>query len=364
MRKVNRTKSKLARLMRLLAGKSSMLIVMQDNPDPDAIGAAVALKELANSTAGVSCSLAYGGIIGRAENRELVHYLGLNFHPFTQVKPEQFDLVALLDTQPGTGNNPLPAGMLPDIVIDHHPVIGITRRVAFTDIRSRCGATSTLLWQYLCAAGVVPDIPTSTALLYGILSDTQGIGRDVTKADIEAIEGLYRLANKRMLRQIQYGRVPNAYYEMLAAALAGTRIYENCAVCDLGDIDNPDMMGEVADLLLRHEQLSWTLCYGVYSGRMLLSLRTQDTQRGADEIIRGIVRGIGTGGGHASMAGGQIALGPDGRSARNRTSLGRMVRRRFLEALAVANRKGKSLIRTPAAERTKLKRRRLAQASQ
>ncbi|HUT31066.1 MAG TPA: DHH family phosphoesterase [Sedimentisphaerales bacterium] len=353
MRKVNRTKSNLARLTGLLKGKSSLLIVMQDNPDPDAIGAAVALKELANRTAGLSCSLAYGGAIGRAENRELVNYLGLNFRPFTEVKPEQFDLVALLDTQPGTGNNPLPAGMLPHIVIDHHPISKITRRVAFTDIRSRCGATSTLLWQYLCAARVVPDIPTATALLYGILSDTQDIGRDVTQADIEAMEALYPLANKRMLRQIQHGRVPDAYYQMLAAALAGTRTYANCAVCDLGDVDNADMMGEVADLLLRHERLSWTLCYGVYAGRMLLSLRTQDTQRRADEIIRRIVRGIGTGGGHASMAGGQIPL--DKRAAPSRTRLGRMVCRRFLQALEVANRRGKSLIRTPTPERTKAK---------
>ncbi len=330
---------------------------MQDNPDPDAIGAAVALKELANATAGVSCSLAYGGTIGRAENRELVNYLGLNLHPFTQVKPGQFDLVALLDTQPGTGNNPLPAEILPDIVIDHHPIRNVTRRVAFTDVRSRCGATSTLLWQYLCAVGLVPDIPTATALLYGILSDTQDIGRDVTQADIEAMEALYPLANKRMLRQIQHGRVPAAYYQMLATGLSGTRIYADCAVCDLGDVDNPDMIGEVADLLLRHERLSWTLCYGVCAGRMLLSLRTQDTQRRADDVIRRIVCGIGTGGGHASMAGGQIPLRPYDASAPGRTKLARMIARRLLDALGVTNRRGKSLIRTPTAERAKVRRR-------
>jgi len=355
MRGVSQTKSKLARLAALLKGKSSLLIVLQDNPDPDAIGAAVALRELANRTAGVSCSLAYGGTIGRAENRELVSYLSLNFHPFAQVKPGQFDLVALVDTQPGTGNNPLPADILPDIVIDHHPIKDMTRRAAFTDIRSHYGATSTLLWEYLCGAGVVPDTPTATALLYGILSDTQDIGRDVTQTDIEAMEDLYPLANKRMLRQIQHGRVPNAYYQMLATALARTRIYGNCAVCDLGDVDNPDMMGEVADLLLRHERLSWTLCHGVYASRMLLSLRTQDTQHRADEVIRRIVRGIGTGGGHASMAGGQIPLRPRHPSTPSRTRLSQIVASRFLEALHVANRRGKPLIRILPAERATVK---------
>lgn len=356
MRKATRTKSKLVRLAALLKGNSSLLIVLQDNPDPDAIGAAVALRELANRTAGVSCSLAYGGTIGRAENRELVNYLGLNFHPFTRVKPGQFDLIALLDTQPGTGNNPLPADILPDIVIDHHPTRNMTRRVTFTDIRSRYGATSTLLWEYLCAASVVPDIHTATALLYGILSDTQDIGRDVTQTDIEAMEALYPLANKRMLRQIQHGRVPDAYYQMLATALARTRIYSNCAVCDLGDVDNPDMMGEVADLLLRHERLSWTLCYGAYGGRILLSLRTQDTQQRADEVIRRIVRGIGTGGGHASMAGGQIPVRPNERSTPSRTRLAQMVAKRFLEALKIQNRRARPLIHTPTIAPAKTKR--------
>jgi len=67
---------------------------MQDNPDRDAIAASSALKELANKTVDVSCQLAYGGTIGRAENRELVHYLGFNFHPFREVDPGHCDLIA------------------------------------------------------------------------------------------------------------------------------------------------------------------------------------------------------------------------------------------------------------------------------
>jgi len=64
----------------------------------------------------------------------LVHYLGFNFHRFREVNPGHFDLVALIDTQPTTGNNPLPAEILPDIVIDHHAVRKAARRVTFTDI--------------------------------------------------------------------------------------------------------------------------------------------------------------------------------------------------------------------------------------
>lgn len=60
---------KAERLLALLKGKSSMLIVMQDYPDPDAIAAATAMRALANARADIQCSFAHGGTVGRAENR-------------------------------------------------------------------------------------------------------------------------------------------------------------------------------------------------------------------------------------------------------------------------------------------------------
>ena len=345
MRKVHQAKDKLGKLTSLLRGSSTLLIVMQDNPDPDAIAASAALKELAKRSVGVTCSVAYGGTIGRAENRELAHYLGFTFHPFRQIDPGQFDLIALVDTQPGTGNNPLSAEVLPDIVIDHHPIRRATRRVPFTDVRSNYGATSTILWEYLSEAQIVPDLRLATALLYGIRSDTQDLGRESGKADIEAMEALYPLTNKRMLSQIQRGRVPSAYYQMLATALANTTIYGHCAISDLRDVENPDMIGEVADLLLRHEKVNWTLCYGVHAGKILLSLRTQDTQHDAGEVMRRIVNRIGTGGGHASMAGGQISLRPDADREADRARLERLIRDRLFRALRVTRRRGTQLVK-------------------
>jgi len=105
---LSQTDKKLKKLESLWAGQESLLIVMQDNPDPDAIAAACALKELANVKADITCQLSYGGTIGRAQNRELVDYLGVNLHPFNEIGNKYFDLIAMVDTQPATGNNPLP----------------------------------------------------------------------------------------------------------------------------------------------------------------------------------------------------------------------------------------------------------------
>jgi nanoRNase/pAp phosphatase (c-di-AMP/oligoRNAs hydrolase) len=346
MDRLERTCEKLGKLKALWSGCRSLLIVMQDNPDPDAIAAAAALKELANKTAGISCRLSYGGTIGRAENRELVNYLGFNFYPFCQIDYSRFDLIALVDTQPVTGNNPLPADVLPDIVIDHHPFRKATRGAPFTDIRKNYGATSTILWEYLSAAKITPETPTATALLFGIRSDTQDLGREATGADIGAIVALYPVANKRMLGQIQHGRVPLSYYQLLTKALVNTIVYEHCLVCNIADVDNPDMIGEVADLLLRYEKVDWVMCFGCYNSRLLVSLRTQDKKLGACDVIHNIVLRIGTGGGHTTMAGGQIPLKTDKRSIQRRAYLERLMRERFLKTLKIKNKKGRVLVNT------------------
>jgi nanoRNase/pAp phosphatase (c-di-AMP/oligoRNAs hydrolase) len=349
MRKRNQTRDKLRKLKSLWTRGESLLIVMQNNPDPDAIAAACALRELANQTAGISCRLAYGGTIGRAENRELVHYLGFAFYPFNKINHLQSDLIALVDTQPAAGNNPLPEGVQPDIIIDHHPAIAASRGVAFTDIRENYGATSTILWEYLREAKIKPDMPIATALLYGIRSDTQDLGREATHTDIEAIETLYPLANKRMLSQIQQGRVPSDYYQMLSTALTNTKQYGHCLICNIGRINNADMIGEVADLLLRHEEIDWVMCYGFCDSQVLISFRTQDSSLSAGEVARRVVDRIGTGGGHDRMAGGQIPLKQGQFSKFHRDKLSRLVQNRFLKTIRIRTGKARPLVQISSA---------------
>ncbi len=185
------TAGKLKRIAALLQGKSTMLIVMQDYPDPDAIASAAGLRALVNASDGIQCSLAHGGVVGRAENRALSNYLALNLRSMADVDVNRFDLIAMVDSQPGTGNTALPPEVVPHIVIDHHPCRRATRRSAFTDVRSRYGATSTILYEYLSGSGVDIGVDLATALLYGIRTDTQDLGRETCPADIHAYLALY-----------------------------------------------------------------------------------------------------------------------------------------------------------------------------
>ena len=329
-----KTRLKFPKLVKLMRDKTSLLIVMQDNPDPDSIAAAVALRKLANSLAGLKCSIAHGGTVGRGENRALVQYLNLNLLQCSQVKFEQYDLIAMVDTQPGTGNNSLPQDIVPDIVFDHHPFKNTTRLCEFYDVRRQYGATSTIVLEYFSKAELVPDMPLATALLYAIRSDTQDLGREATQSDIMAFDSLFPLANKRMLSGIQRGSVPKEYFRMLSEALQNAGVCGNSIFTHIGQINNPDMIGELADLFLREEQTNWTMCTGFFEGKLLISIRTSQEQNRADKAIKRIVSRKGTGGGHLTYAGGQIPLKKDTETERRK--LKKQIERQFLRAICMS----------------------------
>lgn len=342
MKTAPQTSTKISRLREIFEGKTSLLIVMQDNPDPDSIAAAVALRKLANSFASISCSIAHGGRVGRAENRALVKYLSLNLHQCSKLDFTKYDLIAMVDTQPGTGNNSLPPGILPHIVIDHHPIHKVTRSCQFTDIRKTYGATSTIFCEYLREAQIPIDTSLATALLYAIRSDTQDLGRQAIKADVDAIGLLFPLANKRMLSNIQRGSLQREYFYMLSDALQNARVYGDCIVTSLEHINNPDMVGEVADLFLRDDETHWTFCYGFFEGKLLISVRTSVEDARADLVMKKVVARRGTGGGHESYAGGQIPLKEQ--SKKKMAALEKEIVTKFLQAVGVDDKQPQKLL--------------------
>jgi len=114
------SKAKVNKLARLLGGRPRALILVHDNPDPDAMAGDLALSRLVDSFDSTEPLILYGGIIGRAENRNMVAALRIPLRAMAEVEVRPDDAVILVDTQPGFGNNSLPRGADVLGVIDHH----------------------------------------------------------------------------------------------------------------------------------------------------------------------------------------------------------------------------------------------------
>src|SRR5690554_2469474 len=74
-----------ARLVDLASQRRRALILTHDNPDPDSMAAALALAQIFDQRAKLASTIAYGGIIGRAENRAMIRTLRIPIVPLQRI---------------------------------------------------------------------------------------------------------------------------------------------------------------------------------------------------------------------------------------------------------------------------------------
>lgn len=299
---------KLEKLYELVSRKRKILILTHNNPDPDSLASACALKYILRIRCHVDSIISYGGILGRAESRAMVKHLRLDIKPISDVTIKNFSVIALVDCQPGTGNTILPKSILPTIVIDHHrPIRAKSKKVPFADIRTDYGSTSTILTEYLKESGI-PNIDrnVATALLYGIKSDTRDLGRGTGSKDMDAVLYLYPRVRFKILSKIENPDLPRSHFKIFEKTIQSAMIYRDVVISIVDPLDTPDTLAEMADLLIRLEGVKWSLCLGVYDGNVYFSVRTTLMKNGADRIVQNMVKRIGSAGGHDMIAAGKI----------------------------------------------------------
>ena len=295
-----------AGLIEWLRGRGKIVVVCHDNPDPDSIAAAVALRHLILMKTGQDAVLSYGGVIGRSENRKMVELLEISLVPISDLDLSQFAVVCVVDTQPDAGNNSLPSGQPVHVVIDHHPPKKKLDDVFWVDIRESYGASATILYEYLNSQDVSINTKLATSLFYALKSETQDLGREWSKADREAYLKLLPLSNNQILYDIIHPQVTGDYFSTFHTAIQNAQIYGEMLVFNLRQVNNPDLVAELADFLLRQEGIEYVLGMGWFEGTQILSMRSINTEVKLGLVIQEMVEGIGTAGGHGMIAGGQV----------------------------------------------------------
>ncbi len=338
------TGSQAQRLRDLLRSRKRLLVMTHKNPDPDSLGGAIGLQEFARLAAGIDSRLAISGKILRAENQAMVRELGMQMDRLDQTKIADFDCFALVDTQPGFGHTPIPAGLQVDIVIDHHVCADAKcgpDDVAYFDVRPDIGATSSIVANLLLEANLVPSAQAATALAYGIRTDTADLSRNVSELDLRAFEFLSPRIDRQKLAAITNPRLPVAYFQALKDALQKVRLYDGLTLCSLGRATSAEMVAEVADLLLRMEGVRSVFCGGLVGQSYYVSVRTEIGMDAWSLLRAGMEGEQGSCGGHGSVAGGSIVL--DSADQRALRRLERRLERNVLRALGIAGGNAASL---------------------
>lgn len=300
--------TRLSGLLAACEGVDRAAVVTHDNPDPDALAAAAALAFLLEGRASLTTTVAFGGIVGRAENRALIQEIGVKFQRIESLDLPAGTAIALVDTQPRSGNNSLPAGRIVSAVVDHHPPRPDTVTATYSDIRPEYGASCSMLVEYLRAADLEPERRLATAMFYAIQSETMDLGREASRADVEASTYLYPLSDPEAISRIRHARVPASYFRSLHEALDVARRYGNVLTVYLSRLEYPDMVAEIADRFMQMVGIDWTVAIGRYRDQILVSMRTYDTLAHAGSLVRDAIGERGSAGGHGTFAGGQVPV--------------------------------------------------------
>ncbi|MCB1281817.1 MAG: DHH family phosphoesterase, partial [Salinibacterium sp.] len=234
-------------------GHDRILVFCHMNPDPDSVASGLAMKQLLETRFGKEVTLTYRGIIGRAQNRQMVKLMAPELTRFSAIDEYRFGAAVLVDAQPQFGFNPEDLEELDvpvRVCIDHHPFVDSTRDLPYFDVRPQVGATSTIMTEYLRLFSVVPTQAVATALYYCIKTDTLGLTRRTSDADREAWEYLLPMVNHVTLQSVEAPPLSKAYFRDLRDAIQSARIYGNLVATHLGRLPYPDMVAEIADLLL------------------------------------------------------------------------------------------------------------------
>jgi nanoRNase/pAp phosphatase (c-di-AMP/oligoRNAs hydrolase) len=291
------TRARVQQYQRYFADADRVLIMLHNDPDPDAMASGLALRNVLRRTKTTAIIGAIQGVT-RPENLRMVNLLDIHVEAISPAILKEFDRIAMVDVQPHYFG-----GLIDrvDLVIDHHPEQpGYT--AVFKDVRADYGSTSTILTEHLRAVDVNISERTATAMLYAIKSDTLFFNRQTNRVDIEAFSYLYPLADAALIRKMEGAEITLERLDYVMKAHQSGTLLEQVFCAFLGPSPREDFIPYVADFFLQLEDVKWTVVAGIVGDSLVVSVRNLGYSKNAGEFARRFFADIGSAGGHRAMA--------------------------------------------------------------
>jgi nanoRNase/pAp phosphatase (c-di-AMP/oligoRNAs hydrolase) len=291
------TRARVQQYQRYLSDADRVLIMLHNDPDPDAMASGLALRNILRRTKTTAIIGALQGVT-RPENLRMVNLLDIHVEIMTPETIREFDRICMVDVQPHYFG-----GLIDrvDLVIDHHPEqAGYT--AVFKDVRADYGSTCTILTEHLRAVDVNISERTATAMLYAIKSDTLFFNRQTNRVDIEAFSYLYPLSDAALIRKMEGAEITTDRLEYVMKAHQTGRHEDQVFCAFLGALPREDFIPYVADFFLQLENVKWTVIAGIVNESLVVSVRNLGYSKNAGEFARRFFGDIGSAGGHRAMA--------------------------------------------------------------
>ena len=280
-------------------------VLLVISADPDALASAMAVKRLLSYRVG-SVTIGYPNEIRRLNNITMVERLKIPIERLHTLPVKDYSKLVLLDSQPN--HHPCFEKLDFDMVIDHHPITE-GWDAEFIDIRPEYGAVSSMMVEYLRAAGIKPSVAIATALYYGIKVDTQ----DFEKKNMQLADGIsfryvFNIANRNLVRKFELTELRRSELKFFKIALNEVKASKGRAYAHVGRVGTPDILVIIADFLNRVDKFDWVLVSGIHGEKLVVIIRCDGYRKNAGKFAQKTFGEYGPAGGHREAARAEVPL--------------------------------------------------------
>ncbi len=283
---------------------NNIVIQCHDNPDADAICSGYVLYRYFKAH-GKMVRFIYSGNFEICKSN-LVYLIRKLRIPIEYVNDLESrpDLLLMSDCQYGEGNvRKFAAREI--AVIDHHQVSGNLPRL--NEVRSNLGSACTVIWYLLRIENEekLLDKKVSTALYYGLYSDTNAFSEISHPLDRDMIDSLDY--DRSMILRLKNMNLTLNEAKIAGFALLGIDYHKDNHYAILkADPCDPNILGLIGDFIVGVDSIDVCIVYSVLSFGVKFSIRSCVPETRADELAAFISNKIGSGGGHTEKAGGLL----------------------------------------------------------
>ena len=316
----------LGRLISIIDTSRPLVIQAHDFPDHDAVAAAFALRSLL-ATYDVEADLCYGGQIQSNSLTEAISVLDI---PIVSCRGAGLTEASQLVVVDGFVGNSNITGLPGEVVgvIDHHSPPDESE-CPFQDIRPEYGACSTMLYEYFRETDRPMERNVATSLLMGLMMDTAFMTRGVRPIDLDAFSNLFFRGDWETGSRILKNSLSVKDLAVFREAINSCTVAGDFCYVPIQNETSPEVMALVADFFLGLREIHFVVVVEPDRDEYRLSVRSEDSTRPSDVVIRRALSGIGSGGGHVHMGGGSIPKDLFPGEQR--------LRKRFLSAMGIEN---------------------------
>ncbi len=290
-------------LIELLKGHR-VFLQTHNFPDPDAISSAFGLQKFLEYY-GVETTVCYVGSIDRFNTRKMMDNFGIEIYSYDNIKDMTFDdYIVHVDCQkPNVNTTDLPGNEI--ACVDHHPIFEETKDYIYKDIRI-LGACATIIAYYYKSTNTPIDKNVASALAYGIKMDTDDLIRGVTQLDMDMMSYLFAHADWSKLSSMYNSTIEFHDLSAYGAAIENIEVFDSVGFTYMPFECPNSLVAIISDFIMSLDVVDISVVYSINAAGIKFSVRSEKKGVDAGKLVHDALDGIGTGGGHAAMAGGFI----------------------------------------------------------